>query len=280
MRKPKFSVIIPTYNREDFIKKSVDSVINQSFRNFELIVVDDGSTDNTGKILNKYLDELVYIYQENKGPSSARNKGLEKSQGEYIAFLDSDDRWTHDKLKETNKCITADSKIKVIHTQEKWYKNGRIHNPKKKHKKPEGYIFENCLRICSVSISTAVVKREVFDDIGNFNESLPVCEDYDFWIRVSLKYPVYLVDKVLTVKDGGRNDQLSAIYHSKDKFRASSIEKLIKNNDLDNDEYFKAFKELKRKCNIYANGCMKRDKVEEANRYLGIIDKIEEYYHG
>ncbi len=276
---PTFSVIIPTYNRENFIKKSVDSVLNQSFQDFELIVVDDGSNDNTGEVLNGYLNKLIYIYQENKGPSSARNRGLEKAQGKYIAFLDSDDKWTKNKLKEVNKCIIANPEIKIFHTQEKWYKKGKIHNPKRKHRKPEGYIFENCLRICSVSISTAVVKRNVFKDIGKFDESLPVCEDYDFWIRASLKYYIYLIDKNLTIKDGGRNDQLSMLYHSKDKFRVKAIENLIKNNDLDKHKYSKAFKELKEKCNIYANGCIKRNNIDEGKKYLDIPNKIEKYYY-
>lgn len=280
MNEPKISVIIPTYNREDFINATVDSVLNQKFKNFELIVVDDGSTDNTKTNLDKYLDKIIYIYQENKGPASARNRGIKRAKGEYIAFLDSDDKWTCDKLEETNKCISNNPNIKVFHTQEKWYENGRIHNPKKKHKKPTGYIFGNCLKICSVSISTAIIKKSVFEDIGCFDETLPVCEDYDFWLRVSFKYPVYLIDKVLTIKDGGRNDQLSMRYHSKDKFRVDSIKRLIENNDLNKDKYFKALKELRKKCSIYGNGCMKRNKTEEGIYYLNIPDQIEEYYHG
>jgi len=271
-----FSVIIPTYNRDNFIKTTVDSVLDQTFKGFELIIIDDGSKDNTKSILEGYTNKLTCIYQDNKGVSFSRNRGLEASRGEYIAFLDSDDKWTPDKLEKVASFIKLYPDVKIFHTQELWYKQGSVHNPKTKHKKPTGYIFKNCLKLCSISISTAVVKKELFEEIGSFNEDLVVCEDYDFWIRASSKYPVHLIDKALTIKDGGREDQLSSIFKCKDKFRIKSILNLINSKNLSDTQYQNALEELKKKCKIYSNGCIKRGKLKEARFYLNLINEIME----
>jgi len=271
---PKFSVIIPTYNRENFIETAVKSVLAQTFKDFELVVVDDGSTDNSRDRLRRYDSQFLYIYQENNGPSNARNRGLKEARGEYIAFLDSDDRWTNNKLEEGDRYIANCNENLVFHTQELWYKDGKIHNPKKKHMKPRGYIFKNCLKLCSVSISTAVIKRIVFEKIGKFDETLPVCEDYDFWLRVSLNYPIFLIDEILTIKEGGHLDQLSKIYKCKDKYRIQSMLNLINRQKLDTDQYKYLLGELRRKCKIYGKGCIKRGKIDEGKYYLSLPDKI------
>ncbi len=269
-----FSVIIPTYNRCDFLKSAVDSVLNQTCDDYELIIIDDGSCDGTRELINSYNDpKIKYFYQEKKGPAAARNRGISESQGEYIAFLDSDDRWVSKKLEEVLKAIKNNPDYYIFHTQEKWHRNGCHLNHMKKHMKQYGDVFKNCLEICSVSVSTAVVKKEVFYDIGTFDEKLNVCEDYDFWLRVSVKYPVYLVDKILTLKEGGHTDQLSSKYYGMDRFRIKSIIKLLDSGVLNEDKYSTAFLELKKKCSIYANGCFKRDKNEEGKGYMELINK-------
>ncbi|MFC2061357.1 glycosyltransferase family 2 protein [Elusimicrobiota bacterium] len=272
----KYSVIIPSYNRKLFLGKAVETVLSQSYAEFEIIIIDDGSTDGTKELLEKYEDERIrYIYQDNRGVSSARNRGLKEAQGEYIAFLDSDDWWHRDKLTETDLAVEDNPEYLIFHTQEKWYRNGKVLNQKKIHEKPSGYIFENCLKLCSVSISTAAVKREIFEDIGSFAEDLPVCEDYDLWIRISAKYPVYLIDKVLTLKEGGHKDQLSRKYPGMDKFRIKAICRLMDSGTLDKEQYKIAFEELSRKCKIYSEGCIKRGKQTEGSRYAGIIEKYK-----
>ncbi len=268
-----FSVIIPTYNRRDFLPKAVDSVLNQSFKDLELIVVDDGSTDGTGHMLKNYKDErLIYLRQENGGVSRARNRGLEQAMGRYIAFLDSDDWWLKDKLKKTRETIDHNPGYNIFHTQEKWYRNGQILNQKKKHRKPSEYVFKRCLRLCCISISTSVVKRDIFKEVGVFDVNFPACEDYDFWLRVAARYPVYLIDRVLTEKEGGHSDQQSRKYMGMDRFRVKAITKLMDSGILSQKQYREAFTELKRKCKIYANGCFKRDKQEEGQKYIKIID--------
>ncbi|MFW6134644.1 MAG: glycosyltransferase family 2 protein [Elusimicrobiota bacterium] len=267
----RYSVIIPTYNRKSFLKKAVSSVLDQSLTDFELIIVDDGSTDGTKDFISTYNDSRIrYFYQQNKGVSSARNKGIIQSRGDYIAFLDSDDWWVKNKLMEVDKAINKNPEYKIFHTREKWYRNGEVLNQKKKHRKPGGNIFKRCLKLCCVSISTAVVKKDIFKTIGMFDENLPACEDYDFWLRASLGYPVYLIKKVLTEKEGGHKGQQSKKYWGMDRFRIMALEKLL-NEHLDKNTYNLVYKEFKRKCNIYANGCFKRGKQGEGNKYIELI---------
>ncbi|MGM0440987.1 MAG: glycosyltransferase family 2 protein [Elusimicrobiota bacterium] len=269
---PYFSVVIPTYNRREFLSKAVESVLEQTFKDFELIVVDDGSTDGTERLIKKYPDKrITYLYQENRGVSRARNRGIKEAAGKYIAFLDSDDWWLEEKLEITRKAIEDNPDYGVFHTQEKWYRNGQLLNQKKRHRKPTGYVFKRCLKLCCISISTAVVERDLFDKIGMFDENLPACEDYDFWLRVAAGHPVYLIDRVLTEKEGGHAGQQSQKYMGMDRFRVRAITKIMDSGNLSQKQYKNAFTELKRKCNIYANGCFKRDKKKEGQKYIEII---------
>ncbi len=241
------SVIIPTYNRQTFLKKAIDSVSSQTYKDFELIVIED-------------------IAQ--KGPAWARNRGIEKSTRPFIAFLDSDDWWDKDKLAIQIDAMQKNPQYLISHTQEIWYKNGKLLNQKKKHKKHHGYLFDKCLPLCVVSISTVMLRREVFDRVGLFDESLPCCEDYDFWLRASVSHEFLLIDKPLTLKDGGRSDQLSSIFAiGIDKYRIQSIRKLIDLSLLLPAQRDLATAELQRKCQIYAKGCLKHGKPEEAKLY-------------
>lgn len=265
------SVIIPTFNRAAYLAKAIESVLSQSFRDFELIVVDDGSSDNTKEVVSGFNSGVTYLYQDNKGPASSRNKGLNKARGKFIAFLDSDDSWDKEKLIIQLKQMQKNPDYLISHTREIWYKNGKLLIQKKKHQKSGGYIFDKCLLLCAVSLSTAIVRKELFDEIGLFDETLPCCEDYDFWLRASIKHPFLLIDKPLTLKDGGRPDQVSSIYaRGMDKFRIQSIIKILKNNDLSNEQRKLAIAELKKKCRIYGNGCIKYGKPKEGKYYLNL----------
>ncbi|MBU0683680.1 MAG: glycosyltransferase [Candidatus Omnitrophica bacterium] len=171
-----FSVIIPAFNRKDFLKKAITSVLNQSYRNLELIVVDDGSSDGTDFLINSIKDErILFLKQSNHGVSHARNTGIRRAKGDFFAFLDSDDSWTEKKLEKAVKYIEEFSEISIFHTEEVWYRNGALLNQKKKHKKPTGFVYKKALPLCCISISTAVVKKEVFENIGIFDENLQAC---------------------------------------------------------------------------------------------------------
>jgi glycosyltransferase involved in cell wall biosynthesis len=263
---PLVSVIIPTYNRGWILKETIDSVLAQDFTNFELIVVDDGSTDNTQGILNSYKKDIVILRQDNKGVSSARNKGIASASGQFIAFLDSDDLWLSQKLSVQVDFFNTNPEALICQTEEKWIRNGIRVNPKKRHKKFSGDIFEPSLYLCLVSPSAVMIKRSLFEKTGMFDETLPACEDYDMWLRISCRYPVYLIDTPLIIKRGGHADQLSRS-SGLDRYRIQSLKKIIESNLLTDKQTMAAVKVLKEKCDIYANGCLKRGRKEKALYY-------------
>ena len=263
------SVILPTYNRAWTLKTAVDSVFDQDYSNIELLVVDDGSGDNTRELLKSYHDRLTVLYQKNRGVSAARNLGIKKSKGEFIALLDSDDAWDKRKISCQMAFFKANPEALICQTQEIWVRNNKRVNPRIKHKKPSGYIFEHSLNLCLVSPSAVMMKRELFDQTGYFDEAFTVCEDYDLWLRVSADIPVFLIDKPYTIKNGGHADQLSSL-HSQDKFRVKSLIKLLKSGNLNRDQIIKVKKVLKKKSVIYGNGCIKRDRKEEGEYYLNL----------
>lgn len=266
------SVVIPTFNRAPFLKKVIESVLSQSYQDLELIVVDDGSQDKTRGLISP---PMKYIKQGNKGPASARNAGIKNSTRPFIAFLDSDDWWDKEKLAIQIDAMRKRPGYLISHTQEIWYKDGRLLNQKKRHKKHHGYIFDRCLPLCVVSMSTVMVRRELFDNVGLFDENLPCCEDYDFWLRTSVKHEFLLIDEPLTLKDGGRPDQISSIYAiGIDKFRIQSIVKLLNSNILNAEQRKLAIHELHKKCRIYGNGCLKHGKTEEAMHYLELARRF------
>ena len=179
------SVIIPTYNRAQRLKKAIDSVLAQSHRNFELILVDDGSDDNTAELIDKYNADIVYIRQENRGPAAARNRGIEKAHHNLLAFLDSDDWFAENKLETQIEAMDQNPSYLISHTDEIWYRNGQLLNQKLKHKKNSGDIFGQSLELCAVGMSTIMIRKEIFERYGLFDEEYPCCEDYEFWLRIS-----------------------------------------------------------------------------------------------
>ena len=268
-------MIIPTFNREPFLKRAINSVLNQTYKEFDLIIIDDGSTDSTAELIRPCNKRLKYIYQENKGPAGARNRGVKESKAEFICFLDSDDWWDKDKLAIQLKAMRENPEYLISHTQEIWYKNGQLLNQKPKHRKYSGFIFDKCLPICAVGMSTIMAKREIFDEVGFFNEGLPCCEDYDLWLKVSAKFPFLLVDKPLTLKDGGRADQVSTIHaRGMDKFRIQGIKRLLGEGCLSREQRNLALQELEKKCRIYGQGCIKHGREEEGNKYLNLVGEL------
>lgn len=241
-------------------------MLAQDFTDFELIVVDDGSTDDTKKILDDYNRELVVIRQSNKGVSAARNRGINAAAGRLLAFLDSDDLWLPGKLATQVVFFDANPSAVINQTEEIWIRNGVRVNPKVRHHKFTGMIFERSLALCLVSPSAVMVKRSLFDEVGLFDEDLPACEDYDLWLRISWRYPVHLIETPFIIKRGGHADQLSKA-HSLDKFRIKALQKVIENGKLDADARQAAVRTLQKKCAIFAGGCRKRGKDAEARYY-------------
>ena len=257
------SVIIPTYNRKHTLRRAIQSVEQQSLPPLEIIVVDDGSSDGTKEWIKKKYPHIKYIYQKNSGVSSARNKGIKISNGNWIALLDSDDEWLPNKIYKQTSEILSNSNVKVLHSNEIWIRNGVRVNQMKKHKKYGGYIFEKCLDMCRISPSSVIIKKDVFNDIGTFNESLRVCEDYDLWLRITSKYPVFFLDVPLIKKYGGHFDQLSKVQEGIEFYRIRALKNLLKSKVLSKPQSLLAIDMLIKKMNIYAKGLEKRNKVSE-----------------
>jgi glycosyltransferase involved in cell wall biosynthesis len=270
--KPLVSVIIPTHNRGWIVKEAIDSVLDQDFSDYELIVVDDGSDDNTREILGAYGTAITVLQQPNRGVSAARNRGIAAAAGGLIAFLDSDDLWLPGKLKTQVKFFEENADAVVNQTQEIWIRNGIRVNPKKRHHKFSGMIFERSLALCLVSPSAVMIKKSLFEAVGVFDENLPACEDYDLWLRISCRYPVHLNDFPLIIKRGGHDDQLSKAA-GLDKYRIQSLMKIIDSNLLTPQQYKAAVITLKEKSEVYAGGCRKRGREEEAEYFSALAEK-------
>ena len=270
--KPMVSVIIPTYNRAWTLAAAIDSVLFQEYENTELIVVDDGSTDDTPALLSGYRDRIRVIRQENQGVSSARNNGIRGAGGDLIALLDSDDRWLAGKLSAQVDFFTGHPDAPICQTQEIWIRNGVRVNPGKRHRKPSGMIFSPSLALCLVSPSAVMFRRRLLSEVGMFDESLPACEDYDLWLRISRKYPIFLIDRPLIEKHGGHGDQLSRLPEL-DKFRIQSIVGLLTEGGLSPQQERDARAMLATKCAIYAKGCRRRGRMAEADKYERIAKR-------
>lgn len=260
------SVVIPSYNRKDLLKRSIDSAINQTKKPFEIIVVDDGSTDGTETMIKSDYDFVKFIKQKNKGVSAARNIGIKISIGEWICFLDSDDEWKKDKLEKQINAMKSNPGYKFFHSNEIWIKNGIRINQKKKHKKYGGDIFDKCLDMCRISPSSVMIDKTVFDEVGNFNEDLVVCEDYELWLRICDKYRVFFIDEPLIIKYGGHQGQLSYSIESIENHRIKALEYLILEN-LNRKNKRHAIQMLLSKLNIYLKGLVKRKKNDEIAVY-------------
>ena len=259
------SVIIPTFNRKDTLKRAIQSVVMQSYTPYEIIVIDDGSDDGTKEWLKDNYPNVKYIYQMNSGVSSARNKGIKSARGDWIALLDSDDEWLPSKLKDQANEIELNPAAKFLHTNEIWIRNGVRVNQMKKHKKYGGYIFEKCLDMCRISPSSVLIKKDIFDEIGMFDETLKVCEDYDLWLRFASKYPVHFLDQPLIKKYGGHSDQLSKVDDGIESYRIRSLKKIMNSGILNKKQKTITKDVLVKKMYIYAKGLEKRNKIRELN---------------
>ena len=272
----KVSVIIPTYNRARKVVRAVASVLYQTFRDYEIIVVDDGSTDGTLEALTPVRPHIKYLsHPRNLGVSSARNTGIQASQSPFIAFLDSDDYWMPEKLAVQVDFFEQHPEAVACQTEEIWIRKGRRVNPRKKHLKPSGNIFGPSLKLCLVSPSAAMLRKSLLNEVGLFDTDLPACEDYDLWLRIACKHPIYLIDRPLLFKEGGATDQLSSCYEGMDRFRIKAMVKLIEESRLDEAQLDQVYQELSVKCRIYGEGCFKRGRHEEGEFYLCLPDRLQ-----
>jgi glycosyltransferase involved in cell wall biosynthesis len=269
------SVVIPTYNRASKVIRAVASVLYQTFTDYEIIVVDDGSRDGTSDRLAPLARHIRYLHHHsNLGVSAARNTGIKASRSPFIAFLDSDDYWLPEKLSIQMDFFRHCPEAVACQTEEVWIRKGIRVNPRRRHLKPSGDIFESSLKLCLVSPSSVMLRRSLFSEVGLFDEDLPACEDYDLWLRISCRYPVSLIPTHLVVKEGGQDDQLSSRVRGLDRFRITALLKLINGGQLSAKQFHATVQELSEKCRIYGNGCLKRGKIAEGKYYLELPNSI------
>ena len=268
----KVSVIIPTFNRLSLISRAIDSVLKQTHKPFEIIVVDDGSSDNTSTFIKNNYKSVKLIKQKNLGVSKARNVGIKNSSGDWIALLDSDDEWKKNKLEVQIKSLSEYDYYSVCHTNEIWIRNGTRVNQKKRHQKYGGNIFDKCLDICRISPSSIIFQKNIINEVGWFDENLSICEDYDLWLRITANFKILFIDKPLIIKYGGHSDQLSKSANGIEAYRIKSLENLLSNTRLIKDYKRLAIEMLITKLRIYKKGLLKRQK---SNELLKVNRKIK-----
>lgn len=249
-----FSVIIPVYNRTETLKTAIESVLCQTFRDFEIIVADDGSDETVKRCLKPYMGLIRYIrLDKNRGVSAARNAGIKAARGEYIAFLDSDDIWLPDKLEAQHMALTK-SGLFVSHTEEFWFRSDRFVNKPPKHAKQGGRIFEHVLDCCRISPSSAVIHRSVFKKAGYFDEGMRVCEDYDLWLRICSLHEVNCLPRKHIIKRAVTDDQLSASIMHIEFIRLVSLARFVKCRKTEPHHKLAALREIDRKSGIILKG--------------------------
>jgi glycosyltransferase involved in cell wall biosynthesis len=258
----KISVVVPTFNRAYCLERCLDSILSQTFLPLEVIVVNDGSTDETTGLLEKYGNKIRSFKIPNSGVSAARNHAIKQAKGEWIALLDSDDEWLPSRLEKQVDLLKHFPNLKLIHGEEIWIRNGKRVNQKKIHKKEGGYIYQKCLPLCCISPSASLIKKEVLEELGGFDEDFPVCEDYDLWLKITAKYEVGYVPDPIINKYGGHEDQLSRKFFAMDLFRVRAMVRMLK-QDLQKDDYEATVREIIRKSEILILGYNKHNNLKD-----------------
>lgn len=266
------SVIIPTFNRAQFLIRSISSVLNQSYVDLELIIVDDGSTDETLEVVNSVKDSrLSYHYKENGGVSSARNLGVTKAQGEYIAFLDSDDEWQLDKISAQVSYLQNTGKV-LVHTAEKWMRDGKVVKQKKHHQKSGGDMFIRSLQGCVISPSSVLMKKSLYEKVGGMREDFVVCEDYDFWLKVTSLHDIGFLEEELVNKYAGHADQLSFKFFAMDYWRVKSMAWVYQNRPLNEERAKALLVSAQKKCQYLLKGYKKHQNFKNFNEVKSISE--------
>ena len=255
------------------VGKAIESVLAQSYQAWELIVVDDGSNDGTSEHLAQYGTGVRSVSRQRSGVAAARNYGVGIARGRYVAFLDSDDLWMARKLEIQTAFMEQHPEVQICQTEEIWVRRGMRVNPKAKHAKPSGDIFRRSLDLCLVSPSAVMMTKQLFNQFGGFDESFPLCEDYDLWLRIGVDHPIPLIPTPLVVKRGGHQDQLSHSIWGMDRYRVQSLRNLL-GNGLSGEKRQWVIEALKSKIAVLCQGARKRGKEYEATAYEGILLEV------
>lgn len=270
------AVVIPTYNRAHLLERALSSVARQTRPADQCLVVDDGSTDDTGTLLRARWSGMARLEQPHRGVSAARNLGIREASADWIAFLDSDDCWMPDKLEKQLRALAGTDHV-ICHSDEVWIRRGRRVNPKARHRKRGGWIYRHCLPLCAMSPSTVLVRRDVLLAAGGFDESLPACEDYDLWLRLCARYPVLFLEEALATRYGGHADQLSARHWGMDRFRVAALERILGDPALSRADHHATLETLVDKLTVLVQGARKRGNASVLASYEDKLCRYRAY---
>lgn len=271
------SVIIPTFNRAAVLRRALNSVAKQMYSNWELILVDDGSTDATSDIVKAWAQEnqleqklQILSSEKNRGVSYARNRGARAANGTWLAFLDSDDEWLPSRLSSQvellDRALESAEPLRWVHGEEAWVRNGKAVAIPPRYAKSGGRIFSRAVDICCVGASTVLIEKNLFWDVGGFREDFPVCEDYDLWLKLAARWPVGFVPEPVIIKHGGHADQLSMKYIGMDHYRCLALESQLENPYLSATDLAKVSSALIEKRIIVNRGAAKHNRPPDELR--------------
>ena len=272
-------IVIPTFNRSHTLNRALTSIKKQSFQDFQLWVVDDGSTDDTSTLLKKWQKHFykgqmqILQNKNNQGVSAARNQGIAAGKAPWLAFLDSDDEWLPHKLQKQMEWSKCYPQHLLIHTEEIWIRNGQRVNQKKKHTKKGGRIFNYNLDMCRISPSSAIIQRAFLKSVGLFREDFPVCEDYELWLRVCSQTDTGFIKTPLIIKYGGHEGQLSHKYKAMDEWRVRALSTHLNSPFITQPEQEKLIEVLIHKCQILLNGYQKHGNFRNETEIKTIYQK-------
>jgi glycosyltransferase involved in cell wall biosynthesis len=280
---PDVAVVIPTYNRRSMVCEAVKSVLAQRDAKFELIVVDDGSTDATwdeltqiAAVANDHAQwEMMRIERTpNRGPAAARNTGVAIAAAQFVAFLDSDDLWLPRKLNRQIAFMREHPGCAISQTEEIWMRDGRRMNPGARHRKRAGDLFADSLLTCLISPSAVIMRTDLVRESGGFDEDMAAAEDYDLWLRLLTEHEVGLIDEQLVIRRAGHPGQLSGTVPALDRFRVLALLKLLARENLVPERRIKVCEVLSEKCAIYGKGLRRRARVDEARFFLEVAHNV------
>ena len=274
MPKPAISLVIPTYNRQEQLRRALESVRLGTLQPNAIIVVDDGSTDNTVSYLAQLPHVLTIAHPVNLGVSAARNSGIRVAKTPWIVLLDSDDWWLPNHLECISRHIATHSDCQIVQTRERWYRGGRRVNPKARHIPPAGEIFEASLELCLISSSAVAFKKALYETVGGYDERMPACEDYDLWLRMTRLCHVDLIDIETIEKEGGQADQLSRRFWGMDRFRVYAMVKLLASGTLTRAQAIATRQVCRKKLAILCAGAEKRGNESAVLGYRAWLEAV------
>jgi len=270
-------VVIPAFDRAAMLAEAVTSVFSQTADSFRLVVVDDSSTEDLSEVrwLVEKRGHLWLSHAENRGVAAARNTGAEALASDWIAFLDSDDLWDPKKLESQLAWHRSHPDCRISQTAERWIRMGREVRKPAGWRQKGGDLFAECVDRCAIGPSCVMIRRDLWTEIGGFDERFPVCEDYELWLRIASREPVCLVaGDPLVEKRGGHPDQLSTRVPALDRYRVVALLQILERGGLGGSPSAIVRAGLAKKAKIVSSGAAKRSAAYRERFYRSLADGL------